>query len=195
MGSNVTPNPALGHVNIEAPRAKGVSVDLVMLLLRLLHIGLGVFWAGTAIFVATFLFPSIAEAGPDGAKVVAALTRRRFMQVLPAAAGLTILSGLYLYWRVSGGFQPSFMHSGMGMTLGLGAAAAIAAFVVGVAVMRPAMMRAGALAQSAAQAAPADRQAQLAEAQALRQRGVRAGQVVAVLVTLTVAAMALARYM
>ena len=166
-----------------------------MLLARLLHIGLGVFWAGTAVFTAIFLFPAIAEAGPDGAKVGAALMRRRFMQVMPAVAGVTILSGLYLYWKVSGGFQPSFMHSGMGMTLGLGAAAAIAAFVVGLVVMRPAMTRAAALAQSAAQAAPAERQAQLAAAQAMRQRGVRAGQVVAVLVSLTVAAMALARYM
>jgi hypothetical protein len=170
-------------------------VDLVMLLMRLLHIGLGVFWAGTAVFSAIFLFPSIAEAGPDGAKVGAALMRRRFMQVMPPIAGLTILSGFYLYWRVSGGFQPSFMHSGMGMTLGLGAAAAIAAFVVGVAVMRPAMMRAGALAQSAAQAAPEQRQAQLTAAQAMRLRGARAGQVVAVLVALAVTAMALARYM
>jgi uncharacterized membrane protein len=169
-------------------------VDLVMLLMRLLHIGLGVFWAGTAVFTATFLFPAIAEAGPDGAKVGAALMRRRFMQVMPPVAGLTILSGLYLYWKVSGGFQPSFMHSGMGMTLGLGAAAAIAPFVVGVAVMRPAMMRAGALAQSAAQAPPAERQAQLAAAEAMRQRGARAGQVVAVLVALAVTAMALARY-
>lgn len=166
-----------------------------MLLMRLLHIGLGVFWAGTVVFTAIFLFPSIAEAGPDGAKVGAALMRRRFMQVMPPIAGLTILSGLYLYWRDSGGFQPSFMRSGMGVTLGIGAAAAIAAFVVGVAVMRPAMTRAGALAQNAAQAAPADRQPQLAEAQTLRQRGTRAGQVVAVLVSVTVVAMALARYM
>lgn len=166
-----------------------------MLLMRLLHIGLGVFWAGTVVFSAIFLFPSIADAGPDGAKVGAALMRRRFMQVMPAVAGLTILSGLYLYWKVSGGFEPSFMHSGMGMTLGFGAAAAIAAFVVGLVVMRPAMERAGALAQSAAQAAPAERQAQLAAAQAMRQRGVRAGQVVAVLVALAVSAMALARYM
>ena len=165
-----------------------------MLLARLLHIGLGVFWAGSAVFSAIFLFPSIAEAGPDGAKVGAALMRRRFMQVMPPIAALTILSGVYLYWRDSGGFQPVFMHSGMGVTLGLGAAAAIAAFVVGISVMRPAMTRAAALAQSAAQAAPGERQAQLATAQALRQRGARAGQVVAVLVALTVAAMALARY-
>lgn len=170
-------------------------MDLLLLLMRLLHIGLGVFWAGTVVFTTIFLFPAIAEAGPDGAKVAAALMRRRFMQVMPPVAGLTILSGLYLYWRVSGGFQPSFMHSGMGITVGLGAAAAIAAFVVGVAVMRPAMMRAGALAQSAAQAAPEQRQAQLAAAQAMRERGARAGQVVAVLIALAVAAMALARYL
>lgn len=169
-------------------------MNLSLLIMRLLHIGLGVFWAGTVVFMSIFLFPSIAEAGPEGAKVGAALNRRRFMQIMPAVAGLTILSGLYLYWRDSGGFQPSFMHSGMGITLGLGAAAAIAAFVVGLAVMRPAMTRAGDLAQSAAQAVPEERQAVLMAAMASRQRGFRAGQVVAVLVALAVTAMALARY-
>lgn len=165
-----------------------------MLILRLLHIVLGVFWAGTVFFTTLFLFPSISEAGPDGAKVGAALQRRRFMEIMPPVGGVTILAGLLLYWKVSGGFQPAFMHSGMGVTLGLGAAAAIAAFVVGMVVMRPAMTRAGTLSQQIAQAAPDQRQAMLAEAQSLRLRAFRASQIVAVLLLIAVTAMALARY-
>lgn len=174
--------------------AKEPFVNLSLLIMRLLHIGLGVFWAGTVVFSAIFLFPSIVDAGPEGAKVGAALNRRRFMQIMPVIAGLTILSGLWLYWKVSGGFQPAFMRSGMGITIGLGATAAILAFLVGVVVMRPAMTRAANLAQSAGQAAPEERQAVLMAALASRQRGIRAGQVVAVLVALAVTAMALARY-
>lgn len=170
-------------------------MNLLLLAMRLLHIGLGVFWAGTVFFTAVFLFPALNETGPDGAKVGAALARRRFLSIMPPVAGLTILSGLWLYWRVSGGFQPTFMRSGMGVALGLGAAAAITAFVIGLAVMRPAMAQAAALMQSAAQAAPADQQAQFAKAQALRQRGFQAGRAVAVLLTVTVLAMALARYL
>lgn len=169
-------------------------MNLLLLVMRLLHIGLGAFWVGTMIFVTAFLFPAVRDAGPDGAKVVAGLARRGFLVVMPVVAGLTILSGLWLYWRVSGGFQPAFMHSRMGITVGFGAAAAIAAYVIGVAVVRPAMTQATALGESAARASAAERDAQLAAAQGLRVRAAAAGQVVAVLLVLAVAAMALARY-
>lgn len=169
-------------------------MNLLLLVMRLLHILLGVFWVGTMLFTTVFLFPAVRDAGPDGAKVAAGLARRGFLAIMPIVAGLNILSGLWLFWRVSGGFQPSFMHSATGMTFGLGGAAAIAAFVIGVSVVRPAMQRAGVLAESAARAPAAERDAQLAAAQGLRLRAASAGQVVAVLLVLAVAAMALARY-
>ena len=58
-------------------------MDLLLLTARLLHVVLGVFWAGALIFTAVFLLPSIRDAGPDGAKVAAGLMRRRFLDVLP----------------------------------------------------------------------------------------------------------------
>lgn len=167
---------------------------VLLLLMRLLHILSGIFWAGTMIFTARFLFPAIQDAGPDGAKVVAALTKRGFMTVMPIVALITILSGLWLYWRVSGGFQTGFMQSGMGRTLGIGALCAITAFVIGIVVARPAMMRATALAQNAAQANPAERDGMLAQAQALRARSNAATQLVVLLIGLAAAAMAVARY-
>jgi uncharacterized membrane protein len=169
-------------------------VNLLLLVMRLLHVVLGAFWVGTMLFVTFFLFPAIRDAGPDGAKIAAGVNRRGFLVVMPVVAGLTILSGLWLYWRLSGGFQPTFMHSGTGITFGLGAAAAIAAYVIGVAVVRPAMTRATALAESAAKAPAAERDAHLLAAQGLRARAASAGQIVAVLLLLAVAAMALARY-
>ena len=167
---------------------------MLIIVARVLHILFGVFWVGTVMFSAVFLVPAMQDAGPDGAKFGAALARRRFMDIMPPIAGVNILSGLWLYWKVSGGFQPAFMRSGFGMTLGLGAVAAIAGFAVGVRVMRPAMMQAAALAQSAAQAPVAERDAQLAKAQALRLRAGAAGRVVALLLALAVILMAVARY-
>ncbi|MGH7751712.1 MAG: hypothetical protein ACREN5_02760, partial [Gemmatimonadales bacterium] len=117
-------------------------MNLLLVVMRLLHIGLGVFWVGTILFNAFFLGPAMAEAGPDGAKVMAGLMRRRFMQIMPAVGIVTILSGLWLYWHVSGGFQAGYMRSRGGMTLGLGALAAILSFAVGITVVRPAMVRA-----------------------------------------------------
>jgi hypothetical protein len=167
----------------------------ILLIARLLHVVLGVFWAGTLIFNAVFLVPTIRDAGPEGAKVAAGLMRRRFFDVLPVVAGLTVLSGLWLYWRVSGGFTPAYMRSGPGMSYGLGATAAILAFGLGVGIMRPAMLRAAALSQSAASLAPPEREAQLARAQGLRRRAAATGRAVAGLLLVAAGTMALGRYL
>ena len=167
---------------------------ILLLVMRFLHIVSAIFWGGSMMFSASFLFPAITDAGPDGAKVGAALAKRRFLVIMPIVALVTILSGSWLYWRVSGGFDAVFMGSGMGTTLGIGALCAIVAFVVGVVVVRPAMMQAGALSQKAAQASASERDALLARAQALRARSGSAGRVVALLIGLAAAAMAVARY-
>ena len=148
-------------------------MDVSLLIMRLVHILLGVFWAGAVLFNTIFLLPAMRDAGPEGAKVGAALMRRRLFDVLPTVAVLNILSGFWLYWRVSLGFQPEYMGSTTGMTLGFGAIASLIAFGIGVFVMRPAMLRAAALTQSAAQADPSVREAQLKTVQSLR---VRAGK-------------------
>lgn len=169
-------------------------MDLILVVMRLIHVGLGVFWVGTMVFNAIFLGPSVRDAGPDGAKVMGGLMRRRFMDVMPAVAILNILSGLWLYWKMSGGFQPAYMHSATGMTFGTGGVLAIVAFVIGVTVVRPSMLKAMALGPTVAQAPPAERDALMAQVQALRGKAMGAGKLVAILLGLAVAAMAIARY-
>ncbi len=169
-------------------------MGLLLLILRLVHIVLGVFWVGTMIFNAYFLMPAMLEAGPDGMKVAAGLARRRFLDIMPPVAGLTILSGFWLYWRASLGFQPAYMRSTLGMTYGFGALAALAAFALGVAIMRPSMLKAAALAQAAASAAAPEREAKLAQAAALRVRGAQTAKLIAVLLIIAVATMAVGRY-
>lgn len=171
-------------------------MDVLMIALRLLHVVLGVFWAGTLFFVAWFLIPSVGEAGPDGAKMMQALQRRGMLNIVPVAALLTILSGLVLYWRVSGGFQPAWAGSALGMSLGIGAVAAIVAFIIGVFVMRAATLRAGALTQTVPQLTDASaRDARMAEIQGLRMRAATAARWVASLLLIAVVTMAVARYL
>ena len=161
---------------------------------RVLHVCLGVFWVGVMVFNAAFLGPALRDAGSDGAKVFGALLRRRMLDIIPVVALLNILSGLYLYWRVSGGFSPAYMRSSMGMTFGVGSAAALAAFVIGMAIVRPSMIAASAQGQAAAAAAPEEEGALLAEAGALRARAGAWGQVVAWLLAGATLAMAVGRY-
>jgi uncharacterized membrane protein len=169
-------------------------MDPVLLLARLLHVLLGVFWVGAVLFTTLFLVPAMQDAGPDAGKVMAGLLRRRFMDVLPVVAIITILSGFWLYWHVSSGFSPEYMGSRSGMAFGTGGAITLIAFIIGFMIMRPAMTRAATLAPSAAQAAPEARAAQMAEVQALRQRGAQAGRWVAGLLTLAAVTMAIGRY-
>lgn len=168
----------------------------LMVTLRLLHIVLGVFWAGTLIFVATYLVPSVREAGPDGVKVMGAIQRRRFLDVMPAVAAVTILSGLWLYWLLSGGFNWNWVMSPMGLALGTGGVLAIVAFTIGVVVMRPATLRAGAISRHMASALEGpERDSLQQQVKQLRMRSAAAGRAVAVLLFLTTALMAVARYL
>ena len=108
---------------------------------------------------------------------------------------VTILSGLWLYWHVSGGFQEWYMTSATGSAIALGAASAIVAFGFGVGVMRPAVKRAAALSQGAAGEGAGPDDARMKEAQALRVRAANIGRVVAVLLAIAVVCMAVARYL
>lgn len=169
-------------------------MDPLILTLRLVHILAGTLWVGIAAFNPFFLMPALQEAGPEAGKVMIVLQRRGLMTLLPVLALFNIVSGLGLLWLVSGR-SPDFFTSPAGHTLSMGAALALVAFVIGIAVTRPAMLRAGTTMQSLSPATPADERARMMdEVQRLRSRGARSAQVVAVLLLLAAALMAVWRY-
>lgn len=166
----------------------------LMIVLRLVHVVGGVLWVGFAVFGAFFLFPSIAETGPDGGKVMAALQRRGLITVFPVLALLTILSGFWLYGRAAR-MAPGFTSSRMGMTLGFGGLCALIALLLGAVVITPSMNRAMATAQQAAKAATdEERQALLALSAQRRARAAIGTRIVASLLILAACAMAVGRY-
>lgn len=170
-------------------------MDAGVVAARLIHVAGGVFWAGTLVFASLYLQPSIRDAGPDGGRVLAAMLRRRFFDAMPIVAALTLLSGIWLYWRVSGGFAATYLKSGPGIVFGLGGALALVAFAVGLLVLRPATIAAVRLAQSLPQAAAGpDRDAAQRQLDALRRRMLLGGRAVAVLLGGSVVAMAVGRY-
>jgi hypothetical protein len=171
-------------------------MDPLVIVLRLIHVVAGALWVGMVTFVTYFLQPALQEAGPEGGKVMAAIQRRGIMTVMPILAVATLISGLWLYLLAAGGQHGAFAQSGPGMAFGLGGLAAIAAFVTGMLVLRPAMMKAAALAQSLGPSAtPEERQRVGAESQRLRARSAVASKAVNHLLFFAVAAMAVARYL
>jgi uncharacterized membrane protein len=167
----------------------------MLMLMRVLHIGFGVFWVGTLFFTAFFLFPAMRDAGPDGAKVGAQLMKRNFTNIMPATAILTILAGIWLFYRISGGFNTEYMGTSAGKAYSIGGATAIIALVIGLIWVRPSMIKAMKLGQAAAGGAPADQQRMQAEAGALRARAGKANLLIAVLLLITVVTMAIGRYL
>ncbi len=167
----------------------------LLVILRALHIGAGVYWAGTMIFAATLLAPSIGDAGPAGGQVMAALMKRGMMTKVPAAAIITILAGFGLYWNTSNHFDKQFMGSPFGITLGIGAVVALLAFATGMSVVRPNQMKVMAT-MPGVNAMPdgPEKQAKLAEVQAMRATAMKGGRIVSVLLMIAVLSMAIARY-
>lgn len=165
-----------------------------IILARILHVGLGVFWVGAVLFNALFLTPAMLDAGPDAAKVGAALARRGFMRILPWVAVITLISGFWLYWKVSFGFHPDYMGSAHGIVYGTGGLCAVIAYAIGMTIMRPAMMKAMALGPAIAAASEAERPVLMAQAAALRLRGFRASQIVSLFLVVTTVCMAIGRY-
>ena len=167
-----------------------------MVALRFIHVVFGALWVGMAVYTAVFLMPAIQEAGPNGGKVMMALQRRGILTVLPVLAVGTLVSGLWLYWRVSGGLTAGFLISGPGLAFGSGGLASIVAYGLGITTMRPAMLRVAALMQGLGSvSSEPDRQVRMADIQRLRGRAALTGRLVAGLLILAVSAMAVARYL
>lgn len=171
-------------------------MSALMVAFRLVHVICGALWVGMVVFTTWFLMPAVRDAGPDGGKVLAALQRRGIMTLMPALAIATLVSGLGLYWRVSGNLGGNFATSPTGLAFGIGGVSAIVAYLVGIIVMRPAMMRSAALlaGMGATPGAP-DTAGRMEEVGRLRARGAAAGRVVATLLLVSVALMAVARYL
>jgi uncharacterized membrane protein len=170
-------------------------MSVVLIILRLIHILAGVYWAGTMFFFVTFLEPSLRSMGPDGGKVMIRFFERGYLKLIPVVAILTILSGLWLLWRQSAGFDAVYMGSTLGMAFSTGGLLAIVAFIVGIAVTRPAAARIWELSGQVPQATSEEvRNSLMAEIGKNRARTVISARIIVVLLFMAVALMAIARY-
>ena len=166
---------------------------MLIVFLRIIHIVTGVFWAGTLFFLVSYLGPTFKEVGPDGAKVFAELRRRKLFERVPMIAGLTILSGLWMFaLRAQGG---SWAQGREARMLGTGAVSAIIALYFGVFVMRKNTLGAADLMREVGpMPAGADKDAKMALVQAMRGRATMGGRAAATLLLITVIMMAIAKY-
>ena len=117
-------------------------MDFFVIGLRIIHIFGAVFWGGTVFFLAGFLDPTTRATAPDSAKVMMHLvSKTRFSQVIAWAAMLVVITGVLLYWQVSGGLNENWLTSGTGIGLTIGSIAGLIAAGIGLSVSSPATKR------------------------------------------------------
>jgi len=167
----------------------------MMIILRLIHVLAGVFWAGAVFFVVSFLLPSMRDAGPAAQAVSRQLmVVRKYPIKILSIAIVTVLSGLWLYAKDVSMSNGEFARSHAGRTYGIGAAAALATLVIGFTMITPSANRLGALGaaiQAAGGPPTAEQQAEMARLQARMTLGSR---IASSLLLVTVITMAIARY-
>lgn len=168
--------------------------NALMIVLRLVHILAGIFWAGGIALLSWFILPAQSAVGQAGMAFMQELMmRRRARFYITMAMVLTVLSGLFMYARLAMTTEGVWAASTTAKVLGVGALAAIIAGGIGSAVGGTAkkMAQLGATIQAAG-GTPSE--AQRAEMAALQARVQKALRIVALLLVITVATMASARY-
>ena len=187
-----------GHAILDAsdhPFLSRSFMDLLLVILRFVHVVGGMLWVGIAVFIAFYLVPAITDVGPDGARVMAALQRRGIMNVLPMLAVATLISGSWIYWIRSRGLKAAYVATPTGAVFGVGGLVALAAFVLGITITRPSMLRAVTIMPSLPSLPAGERERQMVLANELRARGALFSRVIAWMLLFAALCMAVARYL
>jgi len=161
-------------------------------LFRIIHIVAGVFWVGGTLIMTFFISPTIGATGEAGQKFVGYLmNNKKFSNRMAAAAGLTILAGVILYWNDSQGFTSAWMDSGAGRGFGIGAGFALIGFIFGLLIGRTTKAMAELGAQMQGKPSPE----QVTQMQAIRKQQATYSNISTAALILAVIFMAIARYL
>ncbi len=166
-------------------------MNVLIIILRLVHILAGVFWVGGAIISSFFLAPAVAATGEAGQKTMGYIIMKGRMSArITVAAILTVIAGAALYWIDSGGLTSAWMRSATGVGFAIGGLFALVGLGAGaqVGIGFTKLGRLGA----AAQGKPSPDQ--LAEMQATQRRVARASSINTAALIIALICMATARY-
>lgn len=159
------------------------------LTLRVIHVLGACIWVGAAFFAAWFLIPSLRDAGPDAAKVMAGVQRRKWMVVLPVIATITVVTGFWLYRPYMGAEGNAAKYLGFGGVIG------VIALILGAGMASRFMNGASKLtAEAAAMTDAAARGAAMKSAAVMRDKALLWARVVSVLVIVAAILMTMAMY-
>ena len=169
--------------------------SLLFLIIRPLHVLLAAIWIGSGAFMAYLLMPTIESTGPSGGAVMLSLNRKGLVPFFASLAGITVLTGLYLFWRFTGGFDPEISRSHAGMAFGVGGVCGILAAVIGGSVVgRSSKQLVDLMTRAMPMPDGAEKAALMKTAEGLRSRIKSAGNIVLVLQVIALILMAVGHY-
>ena len=165
----------------------------LLIILRLIHIVAGVAWVGGGAFTVLYAAPSARQMGPEGGRFMQKLmgNANRFFS---SASGLTVLSGLALFWFVSGRLNPGWLVTGQGVMLTIGGLAGLAAMIHGGAVLGRIGSQMESLGKQMQSAGGPPNPQQLAEMGSLQERQQTQGAVSLILFAVALIGMSIAQY-
>lgn len=167
----------------------------LFLTIRVLHILLAATWFGAAVAMLLFVVPAIKEAKGAGGAVMAGVERRKYHVFMQAIAGITVLSGFYLYYRFTQGFDKEISRSMGGRVFGMGGVAGILALVVGASLVGRTMKKIGdIMAKASTMADGPEKAALMASVGPLQARAGMFGKLVLVLMVIAIVAMSIGHY-
>ena len=100
------------------------------LILRVVHILLASIWVGATVSTTFYFIPAIKEAKAAGGEVMAGVMKRGYSTAMSSIAGIVMLTGLYLYAKVTQNFDPIVSGAMPARVFGVGAIAGIIATVL-----------------------------------------------------------------
>jgi hypothetical protein len=167
----------------------------MFLVIRAVHVLLAALWLGSTAFMVFFVMPALKETGPAGAPMMGAIARKGLNAFMGSLGGITVLTGFYLYWRLTGGFDPALSATHAAMVFGTGGIAGLISVIVGGAVVGRKMKRMTDLGGKAMALPEGPERARLmSESKAARDGGVAGTRIVLALQVVALICMAVGHY-
>ncbi len=168
-------------------------MNLVMVILRIIHIFGGIFWLGVMWYNVLFFLPRLKTFGQDSGKIMQTLMGPPLPQYLTWAGAGTALSGILMFWY-AGGFSRAWLATPSGVVLAIAGLLGIYVVVEGLIVQQPTAMRMAKLGRQAALAGGPPNPAVMEEMHELSSRLERTAYRYAYILALSAIGMAAFRY-
>lgn len=170
-------------------------VVFYLLVIRFIHIVASVCWAGGGFIFFLFVEPTAKALAPTGMQFVQYMvTKRRFSIFMVVSSTLTVLSGALLLWQRAGGRWLEYMSTGPGLLFVLGSITGIVVYFVGMLGINPRALKLAKLGEEIKAAGGPPTAEQGAELHRLDREMSTLSLVDFILVAISLALMATARY-